>query len=44
MSIIEKIKAINDKIEQNKAQYNFDRQIPKISALSYQKMLINMNF
>ena len=42
MSIIEKIKAI--KIEQNKAQYNFDGQIPKISALSYQKMLINMNF
>ena len=27
MSISEKIKAINNKIEQNKAQYNLDRQI-----------------
>ena len=33
MSISEKIKTINDKIEQNKAQYNSDRQTAKISAL-----------
>ena len=33
MSISEKIKAINDKIEENKAQYDLDRKIPKISAL-----------
>ena len=34
MSISEKIKAINDKIEQNKAQYNLDTQAAKISPLS----------
>ena len=34
MSISEKIKAINNKIEQNKAQYNLNRQTVKISALS----------
>ena len=34
MSISDKIKAINSKIEQNKAQYNLDRQTAKISALS----------
>ena len=34
MSIGEKIKAINNKIEQNKAQYNLDRETAKISALS----------
>ena len=34
MSISEKIKVINNKIEQNKAQYNLDRQTTKISALS----------
>ena len=34
MSISEKIKAINNKIEQNKAQHNLDRQTPKMSALS----------
>ena len=34
MSISEKIKAINNKIEQNKAQYNLDRQTAKIQALS----------
>ena len=33
MSISEKIKTINNKIEQNKAQYNSDRQTAKISAL-----------
>ena len=30
----EKIKTINNKIEQNKAQYSLDRQTTKISALS----------
>ena len=34
MSISEKIKAINDKIEQNKAQYDLDRQTSEISVLS----------
>ena len=34
MGISEKIKAINNKIEQNKAQYNVDRKTAKISALS----------
>ena len=33
MSISEKFKAMNNKIEQNKAQYNLDRQTAKISAL-----------
>ena len=34
MSISEKIKAINNKIEENKAQNTLDRQTAKISALS----------
>ena len=34
MSISEQIKAINNKIKQNKAQYDLDRQTAKISALS----------
>ena len=34
MSITEKIKTIDNKIEQNKAQYDLDRQTAKISALS----------
>ena len=34
MSINEKIKAINNKIDQNKAQYNLDRQTARISILS----------
>ena len=34
MCISEKIKAIHNKIEQSKAQYNLDRQTTKISALS----------
>ena len=33
MSISEKIKAINNKIEQRKAQYNLHRETAKISAL-----------
>ena len=43
MSISEKVKAIHNKIEQNKAQYDLDRQIARISALS-SRDLINMNF
>ena len=34
MSISEKIKTVNNKIKQNKAQYNLDRQTAKTSALS----------
>ena len=34
MNISEKVKTTNSKIEQNKAQYNLDRQTAKISALS----------
>ena len=34
MSINEEIKAINNKYEQNKSQYNLDRQTAKVSALS----------
>ena len=34
MSISEKIKAINNKINQEKAQYDLDRQTAKISVLS----------
>ena len=34
MSISEKIKAIDNKIEQNETQYNLDKQTAKISALS----------
>ena len=34
MSISDKIKPINNKIQQNKAQYNLDRQTAKIFALS----------
>ena len=33
MSISEKIKAINNKIEKNKAQHDLDRQTAKIPAL-----------
>ena len=34
MSINEKIKTIDNKIEQNKVQYDLDRQTAEISALS----------
>ena len=34
MSISEKIKTIDNKVEKNKARYNLDRQTAKISALS----------
>ena len=33
MTVNEKIKTIDNKIEQNKAQYDLDRQTAKISAL-----------
>ena len=33
MTISEKIKTIDNKIKQNKAQYDLDRQTAKISAL-----------
>ena len=34
MSFCENIKAINKKVQQNKVQYNLDRQTGNISALS----------
>ena len=34
MSVCKKIKTIDNKIEQNKAQYNLDRQTVMVSALS----------
>ena len=34
MTVDEKIKTIDDKIEQTQAQYNLDRQTAKIFALS----------
>ena len=34
MGIREKIKTVNNKIEQNKAHYNLHRQTANISALS----------
>ena len=34
MNIKEKIKTVNNKIEQNKAQHNLDRQTANISAFS----------
>ena len=34
MAVNEKIKTIDNKIEQNKAQYDLDRQIANIFALS----------
>ena len=34
MSISERIKSINNKIEQNRAQYDLDKQTAKISAWS----------
>ena len=43
MSISEKVKTINNKIEQNKAQYDLDRATAKVSALS-SGILVNMNF
>ena len=42
MSISEKIKVINDKIKQNKAQYDLDKLLRFL--LFYQKILVNINF
>ena len=38
MSINEKFKAVNNKIQPNKVQYDLDRQIDKFSALSSRKV------
>ena len=43
MTVSKKIKTINNKIEQNKAQYDLDRQTAKIQ-LYHQEVLVNMNF
>ena len=43
MHISEKIKAINNKTEQNKAKYDLDLQTARISTL-YHETLVNMNF
>ena len=40
MTVTEKIKTIDNKIEQNKAQYNLDKQTAKISALSSGNIII----
>ena len=40
MSISEKIKAVNNKIEQNKAQHDLDRQTATISASSSESVSI----
>ena len=34
MTLIDKIKVLDDKIKANQAQYNLDREAAKISALS----------
>ena len=39
MTVSKKIKGINNKIEQNKAHYNLDRQTAKISALSSRNVI-----
>ena len=43
MIISEKIKAISNKIEQNKAQYDLDKKLLRF-LLYNQEMLVNMNF
>ena len=43
MTITEKVKTIDHKIEQNKAQYDLDRQTAKF-LLYHQEMLVNTNF
>ena len=44
MSITKKIKTIDNKIEQNKDQYNLDRQTATISALSSGNVLTEKSF
>ena len=43
MTLSEKIKTIDSKIEKNKTQYNLGTETVKISIL-YQEILGNMNF
>ena len=43
MSVSEKNKTIDSKIQQNKVQYNLDKQTANIQ-LYHQEMLVNMNF
>ena len=43
MTVTEKILKIDNKIGQNKAQYDLDRQTAKILPY-HQEMLVNMNF
>ena len=43
MTVSEKRKTIDTKIEQNKAQYSLQRQTPRF-LLYHQKMLTKMNF
>ena len=42
MGISEKIKAIDNKVEQNKVQYNLDTQTAKF-LLYHQQTLVNIN-
>ena len=42
INVNEKIKAINNKIEQNKASYDLDRETAKM-LVYHQDMLVNMN-
>ena len=43
MTVSEKIEAVDNKIEQNKAAYDLDRQTAKI-YFCHQEMLVNVNF
>ena len=43
MNISEKIKVINNKVEQNKAQYNLDDKLLRFQ-LYHQEMSLDMNF
>ena len=43
MTVSKKTKTIDIKIEQNKGQYNLNRQTAKI-WLYYEEILVNMNF
>ena len=43
MTIANKIKPIDSKIEQNKAQYDLDREFAK-NLLYHQEMLVSMSF
>ena len=42
MTITEKIKTIDNKIKENKAQYNLDKLLR--FQLDHEEMLVNMNF